>query len=83
MKVICSKDELIKGMQMVQPVVSNKVTLPVLSNFLFETETFSFRNKASRGQAFLAYGRRGFCLLTKQDRIAEGNRIRTVLSYFL
>jgi len=38
MKVICSKDELIKGMQMVQPVVSNKVTLPVLSNFLFETE---------------------------------------------
>ncbi len=38
MKVICAKDELIKGMQIVQPVISSKITLPVLSNFLFETE---------------------------------------------
>ena len=38
MKVICSKDELIKGMQIVQPVIASKITLPVLSNFLFETE---------------------------------------------
>ncbi len=38
MKVICSKDELIKGMQLVQPVITSKATLPVLSNFLFETD---------------------------------------------
>ena len=38
MKVICAKDELIKGMQIVQPIISSKITLPVLSNFLFETE---------------------------------------------
>ncbi len=38
MKVICAKDELIKGMQIVQPVIASKITLPVLSNFLFETE---------------------------------------------
>ena len=38
MKVICSKDELIKGMQIVQPLIASKTTLPVLSNFLFETE---------------------------------------------
>lgn len=38
MKVICAKDELIRGMQIVQPVIASKITLPVLSNFLFETE---------------------------------------------
>lgn len=38
MKVICAKDELIKGMQIVSPVIASKITLPVLSNFLFETE---------------------------------------------
>lgn len=38
MKVICGKDELMKGVQTVLPVVSSKSTLPVLSNFLFETE---------------------------------------------
>lgn len=38
MKVICAKDELIKGMQIVQPIIASKITLPVLSNFLFETE---------------------------------------------
>jgi DNA polymerase III subunit beta len=38
MKVICEKDELIKGSQIVQTVVSPKSTLPILSNFLFETE---------------------------------------------
>jgi DNA polymerase-3 subunit beta len=38
MKVICSKDELLKGMQLVQPVITSKATLPVLSNFLFETD---------------------------------------------
>jgi DNA polymerase-3 subunit beta len=37
MKVICGKDELMKGMQIVSPVASSKSTLPVLSNLLFET----------------------------------------------
>ena len=38
MKVICEKDELQRGTQIVQTVVSSKSTLPVLSNLLFETE---------------------------------------------
>ncbi|MDR1196619.1 MAG: DNA polymerase III subunit beta [Endomicrobium sp.] len=38
MKVICGKDELMKGVQTILPVVSSKSTLPVLSNFMFETE---------------------------------------------
>jgi DNA polymerase III subunit beta len=38
MKVICEKEELLKGSQIVQTVVSPKSTLPILSNFLFETE---------------------------------------------
>ncbi|MDR1418211.1 MAG: DNA polymerase III subunit beta [Endomicrobium sp.] len=39
MKVICGKDELMKGLQIVSPVASSKNTLPVLSNILFETNT--------------------------------------------
>jgi DNA polymerase-3 subunit beta len=39
MKVICGKDELLRGIQIVSPVASSKNTLPVLSNFLFETDT--------------------------------------------
>ncbi|MCL2389745.1 MAG: DNA polymerase III subunit beta, partial [Elusimicrobia bacterium] len=38
MKVICGKEELLKGIQIILPVVTSKNTLPVLSNFLFETE---------------------------------------------
>jgi DNA polymerase-3 subunit beta len=38
MKVICGKEELIKGIQIISPIVSPKSSLPVLSNFLFETE---------------------------------------------
>ena len=41
MKVICAKDELIKGMQIVQPVISSKITLPVLSNFLLKNKTIN------------------------------------------
>ncbi|MDR3330750.1 MAG: DNA polymerase III subunit beta [Endomicrobium sp.] len=37
MRVICEKEELIKGIQIVLPVTSSKSTLPVLSNILFET----------------------------------------------
>ncbi|MDR0820211.1 MAG: DNA polymerase III subunit beta [Endomicrobium sp.] len=38
MKVICGKEELIRGIQIVSPVTPSKNTLPALSNFLFETE---------------------------------------------
>ncbi|MDR3256506.1 MAG: DNA polymerase III subunit beta [Endomicrobium sp.] len=38
MKVICGKEELMKGLQTVSPVASSKNTLPVLSNFLLETD---------------------------------------------
>jgi len=38
MKVICGKEELLRGTQIVQSVISPRSTLPVLSNFLFETE---------------------------------------------
>jgi DNA polymerase-3 subunit beta len=38
MKVICEKDELARGAQIVQTVVSPRSTLPILSNFLLETE---------------------------------------------
>ncbi|MDR3195495.1 MAG: DNA polymerase III subunit beta [Endomicrobium sp.] len=38
MRVICGKEELTKGIQTICSVTSSKSTLPVLSNFLFETE---------------------------------------------
>ncbi len=38
MKVICGKEELLRGTQIVQTVVSPRSTLPILSNFLFETQ---------------------------------------------
>ena len=38
MNVICGKEALLKGTQIVQSVVSPRSTLPILSNFLFEAE---------------------------------------------
>jgi DNA polymerase-3 subunit beta len=38
MKVICGKDELVRGTQIVQTVVSPRSTLPILANFLVETD---------------------------------------------
>lgn len=38
MKIICSKEELLNGLKITQPIVGTKSTLPVLSNILFETE---------------------------------------------
>lgn len=38
MKLIVSKDELMKGLQMVVPVIGNKISLPILSNILVETQ---------------------------------------------
>jgi DNA polymerase III subunit beta len=39
MQIVCSKAELLKGIQIVQSAVSTKSTLPVLSNILIETKT--------------------------------------------
>src|SRR5882762_6951905 len=39
MQIVCSKAELLKGIQTVQAAVSTKSTLPVLSNILLETKT--------------------------------------------
>ena len=39
MQIVCSKTELLKGIQIVQSAVSTKSTLPVLSNILLETKT--------------------------------------------
>jgi DNA polymerase-3 subunit beta len=38
MQIVCSKAELLKGIQTVQSAVSTKSTLPVLSNILIETK---------------------------------------------
>jgi DNA polymerase III subunit beta len=38
MQIVCSKAELVKGIQIVQSAVSTKSTLPVLSNILLETK---------------------------------------------
>jgi len=37
MNVICVREELLKGVQIISPIPSSKSTLPILSNFLFET----------------------------------------------
>src|ERR1700687_4742643 len=39
MQIVCSKAELVRGIQIVQSAVSTKSTLPVLSNILLETKT--------------------------------------------
>jgi len=38
MKIVCSKNKLLKAMQMIQPIVLSKITLPVLANFLIEAK---------------------------------------------
>ena len=38
MQIVCSKTELLKGIQIVLSAVSTKSTLPVLSNILLETK---------------------------------------------
>ena len=43
MKVICSKNNLSKGIQTVQNVVSTKTTLPILSHILLETKENQLR----------------------------------------
>jgi len=38
MKIVCSQAELLKGVQSVQAIISNRVSLPVLANILLETQ---------------------------------------------
>lgn len=47
MKIVCSKDELVKGLQIALPIATGKATLPILSNVLLETEDNKLKIAAS------------------------------------
>src|SRR5215831_19858149 len=65
MQIVCSKAELLKGIQIVQSAVSSKSTLPVLSNILIETRT----NQLKLAATDLEVGVR--CLI-KAEVVKEG-----------
>jgi DNA polymerase-3 subunit beta len=65
MQIVCSKAELLKGIQIVQSAVSSKSTLPVLSNILIETKT----NQLKLAATDLEVGVR--CLI-KAEVVKEG-----------
>lgn len=65
MQIVCSKAELLKGIQIVQSAVSTKSTLPVLSNILLETRT----NQLKLASTDLEVGVR--CLI-KAEVVKEG-----------
>jgi len=65
MQIVCSKAELLKGIQTVQSAVSTKSTLPVLSNILLETKT----NQLKLAATDLEVGVR--CLI-KAEVVKEG-----------
>src|ERR1700683_5296515 len=65
MQIVCSKNELSKGIQTVQSAVSTKNTLPVLSNILLETHT----NQLKLASTDLQVGVR--CLI-KAEIVKEG-----------
>jgi DNA polymerase-3 subunit beta len=66
MQIVCSKAELLKGIQIVQSAVSSKSTLPVLSNILIETRT----NQLKLAATDLEVGVR--CLI-KAEVVKEGS----------
>src|SRR5882672_6267605 len=66
MQIVCSKAELLKGIQIVQSAVSTKSTLPVLSNILLETKT----NQLKLASTDLEVGVR--CLI-KAEIVKEGS----------
>lgn len=47
MKIVCSKGELLQGVQTVQTAVSTKSTLPILSNFLLDVEKTAIKLTAT------------------------------------
>jgi DNA polymerase III subunit beta len=65
MQIVCSKPELLKGIQIVQSAVSTKSTLPVLSNILIETKS----NQLKLASTDLEVGVR--CLI-KAEVVKEG-----------
>ena len=38
MHITCSKEELLKGIRIIETAISTKATLPILSNFLIEAD---------------------------------------------
>jgi len=65
MQIVCSKAELLKGIQIVQSAVSSKSTLPVLSHVLIETKT----NQLKLAATDLEVGVRSFI---KAEVVKEG-----------
>lgn len=65
MKIVCGRDELLRGMQAVQAAVSPKMTLPILGNVLVETE----KNRVKLSSTDLEVGVR--CYL-KAEVLQEG-----------
>jgi DNA polymerase-3 subunit beta len=65
MQIVCSKAELLKGIQIVQNAVSLKNTLPVLSNILLETKTNQLKLAATDLQV-------GVRSLVKAEIVKEG-----------
>lgn len=47
MKIICSKEELLNGLKLTQPIAQAKATLPILSNVLFEAQGSEVRLSAT------------------------------------
>src|SRR5437762_6206718 len=65
MQIVCSKAELLKGIQIVQSAVSSKSTLPVLSNILLETKTNQLKLAATDLEV-------GVRCLVKAEIVKEG-----------
>jgi len=66
MQIVCSKAELLKGIQIVQSAVSSKSTLPVLSNILIETKTNQLKLAATDLEV-------GVRCLVKAEVVKEGS----------
>src|SRR5882724_10352517 len=65
MQIVCSRPELLKGIQIVQSAVSSKSTLPVLSNILLETRTNQLKLAATDLEV-------GVRCLVKAEVVKEG-----------
>ena len=73
MQIVCSKAELIKGIQTVQAAVSTKSTLPILSNILLETQT----NQLKLASTDLQVGVR--CLINAEKNGSDSKRLFILL----
>lgn len=66
MRIICSKQNLLQGVETVQMAVSPKITLPILSNFLLETEKDKIKLSGTDLEV-------GICTFTPVEIIKPGN----------